>query len=375
MKTTRLVVLCLGLTTFATNGFPGLQAAEPAAWDKAAAAKYLDGRATYWFEWNGADRGQGATKTSCISCHTMLPFALGRPVLRRISGAAQPTALEARLIEQTKRRVANWDNLDSPPWRLFYDSNERKKQEARGTEAVLNALVLATDDRTHGRASASDSTKQALANLWKTQVRQGDDKGSWSWLNFGLEPWESGAAPYFGAVLAAVAVGTAPGYYVPGSDADADRGVELLRSYMQDRLPRQNLFNQAWALWASSKLPKLLPDDSRQHIIDLLLKAQQADGGWRLAALGAFRRGDGTAQDTTSDGYATGLVLHALRTAGVPKEDARVARGLAWLRTHQAPTGEWRTSSLNRKRDPASHAGRFMSDAATGFAILALGDE
>jgi hypothetical protein len=93
----------------------------------------------------------------------------------------------------------------------------------------------------------------------------------------------------------------------------------------------------------------------------------------RLASLGSYRRGDNTAQDPASDGYATALVVHLLRTAGVSREDPRLARGQAWLRGHQDATGVWRTDSV-RQRDPATNVGRFMSDAATGYAILALGE-
>ena len=33
--------------------------------------------------------------------------------------------------------------------------------------------------------------------------------GAWTWLNFNYEPWESPNSPYFGASLAALAVGSA----------------------------------------------------------------------------------------------------------------------------------------------------------------------
>ena len=67
-----------------------------------------------------------------------------------------------------------------------------------------------------------------------------------------------------------------------------------------------------------------------------------------------------------------GLVLHVLQTAGVGRDRPAVAKGLAWLRANQAPTGEWRCASVNKKRDPATHVGKFMSDAATAYAALAL---
>jgi hypothetical protein len=47
-------------------------------------------------------------------------------------------------------------------------------------------------------------------------------------------------------------------------------------------------------------------------------------------------------------------------------------RGLKWLEDHQGKDGDWYAASLNKKRDPKSDVGRFMSDAATGYAVLAL---
>ena len=61
-----------------------------------------------------------------------------------------------------------------------------------------------------------------------------------------------------------------------------------------------------------------------------------------------------------------------LQLAGKAKADGRIAKGLAWLQANQQPTGEWRAASLNKQRDPTTHVGKFMTDAATGFAILAL---
>jgi hypothetical protein len=348
-------------------------AEEPRAeWRPGEASKYLDEREKTWFEFSSAKRGQGKEQSSCVSCHSVLGYALARPVLRKITGVETATEYETKLITQTKRRVENWKDLDSESFGLLYDFNEQKKREAWGTEAVLNAVILAFDDHYHGRSTPSEVTKQAFANLWKTQIQAGDHKGTWDWLDFGLEPWEAKGSRYFGAALAAIAVGTAPGYLASDADADVSAKVRLLRDYLKDGVPAQNLFNQAWCLWAATKLEGVLPTDVKKKIIGRLLDKQRDDGGWNLASLGTFERHDGTAQYSTSDGYATGLVLHVLQTAGVPKDDAKLAKGLAWLKGNQAATGAWRGVSVNKERDPATHIGKFMSDAATAYAVLAL---
>jgi squalene-hopene/tetraprenyl-beta-curcumene cyclase len=204
-------------------------------------------------------------------------------------------------------------------------------------------------------------------------VLAGDHKGTWDWLDFNMGPWEWREARYFGAALAAIAIGTTPGYYTPGADADTDARVKLLQGYLKDGLQRQNLHNRAWSLWAATKVEGILTKAEQKQLVDQLLDRQQKDGGWSLPSLGTWVRSDGTAQETESDGYATGLVLHVLQTAGVSKDDMKVAKGLDWLKHNQSITGAWRGFSVNKKRDPASHAGKFMSDAATAYAVLALG--
>jgi squalene-hopene/tetraprenyl-beta-curcumene cyclase len=371
-------VLSLALILLAS---PTLQAQGPEPdWNKAGAGHYLDERAKEWFEFSAANRGQDATRISCSSCHMMISYAFGRPALRKVTGESQPTPFEVKLLANTKKRVGHWADLDTPKFALYYDFSEQKKKESWGTESVINALFLAMDDRAQARSAPSDEGRQAFANLWKTQLQTGENKGAWDWINFGLEPWESSNSRYFGASLAAIAVGTAPGYN--GQKADVGNAeekatqlkIDLLRGYLKGAFAKQSLFNQTWALWATTKLGNVLSEDDRKAVMTRLFDKQEADGGWVLATLGKYKRVDGTAQDTISDGYATGLVLHVLMTAGVPKEDDRIAKGLTWLRSNQAETGGWRTNSVNKKRNPETHVGKFMSDAATAFAILALSD-
>jgi squalene-hopene/tetraprenyl-beta-curcumene cyclase len=350
----------------------------PDQWDRTRASQFLDRRGEAWFNFGAAHRGQGSSATTCVSCHSLLPIALARPVLRRHSHESLPTKLEARILDQARRRVSNWDRLSEPAFQLYYDFDEDKKKESRGTEAILNALLLAFDDRLQSRSEPSEDTKKALSILWATQIRDGPHKGSWEWLNFGTEPWESKESRYLGAALAAVAVGAVPGQHPSGSQADSHEHLGLLRNYLKANFGAQNLHNRVFTLWAAAGFDGLLTPSEKDQLIEQILQKQQAGGGWSLAALGDFAHGDLKTLVAAPDGYATGLILHALQLAGLSKENSQVSTGLAWLRANQDPSGAWRAMSMNKKRAPDSpdpakaHVGKFMWDAATGYAVLAL---
>jgi squalene-hopene/tetraprenyl-beta-curcumene cyclase len=350
----------------------------PESWDKISASQYLDRRGESWFKFSGAHRGEGATGSSCVSCHSLLPYALARPILRRISHESQPTEGERKILEQTKLRVANWDRLDSPAFQLYYDFDDAKKKQSRGTESVLNALILALDDRIEGRAEPSEATKKALAILWSTQITDGPHKGSWEWLNFGMDPWESNNSPFVGACLAAIAVGAAHGEKRPDTQNGSQARIGMLHEYLRKNFDSQNLHNRAWTLWAASSLDGLLSPPEKDRLVAQLLAKQQSNGGWTLGSLGDFTHGEVKVPSKTPDGYATGLVLHTLQLSGLRKEAPEISKGLSWLRSNQDKSGAWRANSVNKNRSPESpnpskaNVGKFMWDAATGYAVLAL---
>ena len=102
---------------------------------------------------------------------------------------------------------------------------------------------------------------------------------------------------------------------------------------------------------------------------------QHPDGGWSASdfILSTWKRNDGTPQETRSDGYATGLATFVLQQAGIPPTQSAMRAAHLWLIQNQDPnTGAWPAYSLNKQRDPASDVGKFMSDAATAFSVLAL---
>jgi squalene-hopene/tetraprenyl-beta-curcumene cyclase len=61
-----------------------------------------------------------------------------------------------------------------------------------------------------------------------------------------------------------------------------------------------------------------------------------------------------------------------MEESGRSSQNASLKRGVAWLEQHQEKDGYWLSASPNKKRDPESNIGRFMSDAATGYAVMAL---
>lgn len=346
-------------------------AAEPkseAAWDAAGAARYLDGRLEWWRAWPKAKRDHG---TSCISCHTALPVALARPTLRQALGERELSASEQAMYADVVKRVRMWSEVE--PFYLDQKSGLPKSSESRAVEAVLNALFLVTrDNETTGHLSAD--TRQAFANMWRLQMQTGPLDGGFAWLTFRLEPWESETAPYFGATLAAIAVARAPDNYAASPEIAENRSG--LRDYLRTAFDgKSSLFTRATVLWADGNLPGILSPEQRQATIDALVSAQGADGGWSPKRLADWQRRDGTTISDDSDGLVTAMVTLALKDAGMPAKAPPMRAARRWLIAHQSrESGGLPATSVNKLRDPGADAYLFMTDAATGFATLALAD-
>ena len=346
------------------------------SWDPKTAAAYLDYREQWWMQWTGSARDHG---TFCISCHTALPYALARPALRAALAEQGPSVNERRLIENVTKRVRLWKDVGPYYSDQGYD---HKAAESRGTEAVLNALILASHDAQSGQLSGD--TRTAFDNMWALQQTSGDNRGAWVWLQFDQEPWEANDSAYYGAALAAIAVGTAPGNYA--TTHEIGENLKRLREYLNRESAAQSPINRVFLLWASTKLPGLLAPEQREAILEEILSKQRADGGWRLASIAwrwsgwSFRslenmwlREDGTPIDGKSDGVATSLVTLVLQEAGVSRNNPQLKRGISWLMANQnVAEGFWPASSVNKRRHMSSDTGRFMSDAATAFAVLSL---
>jgi squalene-hopene/tetraprenyl-beta-curcumene cyclase len=235
-------------------------------WSPKAAAAYLDQRADWWMGWQGAARDHG---TFCISCHTALPYALSRAALQKALADDALSNNERRLLDNVTKRVRLWK--EAGPYYGDRDGDASKATESRGTEAVLNALILVCHDARNGRFS--EDTRTALDNMWAGQETTGDQAGAWPWLQFGLSPWEGRDSQYYGAALAALAVGTAPEQY--RSSAAIQNNVERLRSYLDREYPKQPLSNRVVLLWASTKWSGLLEKKREESLVAELLGEQR----------------------------------------------------------------------------------------------------
>ncbi len=123
---------------------------------------------------------------------------------------------------------------------------------------------------------------------------------------------------------------------------------------------------------------------------DDLLKRQRIDGGW--AQLDGAKSDElpeaspvanfftsRTARARFSDAYATATVLVALRMAGVSAKDPAYRKGVQFLLKSQDESGGWIVTSRSKpiqllfdNGDPGGMRSGFISNHATGWAVLAL---
>jgi len=365
-----LSLACAGKASAATHpaaDAPDNSKSGPAAqaWDKAAAARYLDEREVWWQAW---PRAQKDHDTVCVSCHTQVPYALARPTLRGPLGEQKPSDPERAMLDSIIKRV----NLGAEAGTFYTDAanGPGKTHEARNTEGVNNALILASYDAQSGHLQ--EVTRKAFEAIWASQEQTGPVAGAWIWQNFHFSPWEAPESEYYGAAMAALAVGMEPENY--RDDPKIQGNLTLLRGYLRREAPNQPLINKIALLWASSRLPGLMTGQEREAVATEVFQKQHPDGGWSLTDLGqgTWKRHDDSPYDLRSDGYATGLIVLALEENGL-NERPEARKGLAWILANQNKIdGLWPAWSVNVKRDPNSDIGKFMSDAATGFSVLAL---
>lgn len=286
--------------------------------------------------WDFLERAslQWQTTRKCVTCHTNMAYLVtaAEPALRRPAHAEIRKYFETLVVERWPAKGPRWD-----------------------AEVVVAALGLAVSETGD---VLQPVTRQALDRMWAVQK----PSGGWDWLKCGWPPMESD--DYYGATVALLAAGRAPGRYL--ETPAAREGVRKAKAWLA-ATPAPSLHHRGMLLWASTYVDGLLTDAERTRVLDDLLALQRPDGGWSTPAMLPWKRADGKAPDVeTSDAYGTGFVIHLARLRSVPAADPRLAKGVEWLKGRQRESGRWFTRSLN---EDGKH---FLSHAATAFALMAL---
>lgn len=308
------------------------------------AHQYLEDGATAW----NAQR-------KCITCHTNGTYMVVRPALSTTLGRPDESTRALFLSELQTFRNAE---------------PEFMQQGVRPAQAIYLAAGLAEWDA-HVTGELATETSDALALMLQLQTEDSSWGSQDCW-----PPYESDS--YHLATVAAMAVGTAPGWLDQVADRDDQNlltRIEKLKTLL--RSPPPHDYGRVLLLWASTRLPDLLNDEEQQDLIELLSRHQRDDGGWSLRTMAAPEawgsgnrakklRSEEDFETPASDGHMTGLAIVVLREAGIRAEDSRVARGLTWLKQNQRESGRWWTRSLNTDN---SH---FITYSGTAFPLLAL---
>lgn len=273
----------------------------------------------------------------CFTCHTNISYLIARPSI----SADAPAHREVRKFAESLVSL-RWEEV-----------GPRFDAEVVAIGAALSLNDAATTKKLH------PLTRTALDRMWTVQREAGD----WKWpTGCRWPPMESDE--HYGVTLAAIAAGGAPNDYAKTPAALA--GLAKIRLYLKNN-PPPDLHHKAMVLWASSYVEGLMTAGERQACVKELLAAERPAGGWAFSRLYPWSRADGKEQDLeTSDGYGTGFIVFVLRRAAVPADEPAIARGVAWLKSHQRASGRWYTRSLNKDNE------HFISHAGSAFAVMAL---
>ena len=277
-------------------------------------------------------------KAGCLSCHnnnlSMMSIAAARS-----AGIAVNREMETQQTKATLKWLDDWRDrvLQGVPIPGDVDT----------TGYTLLALAAANQ-------TPNEST-DALARYLKTHQQL---DGSWKLFAY-RPPIESSEIEVTAEALRSLQV------YAPKTQREEyDQSVRHAAEWLAQAEPRNNedrAFQLLGLKWAGSKR------DALDKIAQSILADQRPDGGWaQLPTL-------------SSDAYATGQALYALRESGMINTNHKAyQRGVEYLRTTQLADGSWHVGTRALPVQPYFESGfphgvdQFISMAATNWAVLAL---
>ena len=287
-----------------------------------AAAKYLDDGAHHWVR-----------EKSCIACHSTGVYMVERSALTEWLGKPGDEVL-AQFTEAVPK--------------------DGGKPDASPIKSVWRSSGLASWDR-HVTGRISEHTDRSLRHTLTLLT----DDGSFRTIKQVEIPYIT--THFELTVQAARAITTAPGWLASLKDADTLARVERMKKYLHEHEP-VNDYELALKLRLSVLMPALVPPPVRDAATAMLWRQQQPDGGWSTRRMSdvmkwhetmdpkvvAMIQAEPDAASPASDPYMTAFAIVLLRESGVPPDDARIQKGVAWLKANQRVSGRWWMKSLYR---------------------------
>ncbi len=297
-----------------------------------AAAKYLEDGSLAWVR-----------EKSCVNCHTTGPYLSERPALTALLGKPTEEIL-ADFIEVVPAKVAAVNETEK---------NGHKHYPA-AFSAVWRSLGLAEWDK-HVTGKTSEHTDRSLRDMFERQSANG------AFVSHGEVEIPHITTDFELSLQAARAITAAPGWLSGLQDEVLRTKVDKLKSWL--RAPEiKNDFDRVLRLQLAHYMPDLVPQAERDAALALLSAKQHTDGGWSTRDMSAlkdwhFEMSDFVTNLITnlpdaakpeSDAYMTALAIILMRQNNIPASDARIQRGVAWLKKEQRISGRWWMQSLYR---------------------------
>lgn len=306
-----------------------------------AARKYLDDGAHYWVR-----------EKSCVACHSTGVYMVERSALTSLLGKPSEEVLE--------------DFAGSIP-----------EKPGGSITSVWRSSGLASWDK-HVTGKLSTATDKSLRHTVQCLTNDGYAKT--------IAQVE---IPYITTdfeltVQAARAMANAPGWLASLTDAEMLQRIAKMKEYLRQHEPI-NDFELASKLQLAGLMPELVPASQKEAAIAMLWRQQLPDGGWctrRMSDLMkwhvkmdpkviALIQSEPDAANPASDPYMTAWAIVLLREAGIPSTDARIQKGIAWLKENQRASGRWWMKSLFRN---TVHYSTYISTAQALRALALCGE-
>ncbi len=297
-----------------------------------AAAKYLNDGAVCWVR-----------EKTCINCHTTGPYLTERPALSPLLGKPNDEIV-ADFIKGVPEKIMPQKETEKDGHKYYGGS----------WTSIWRSMGLAEWDK-HVTGKLSEHTDRSLREMFERQSPNG------AFVSFGEVEIPHITTDFELTLQAVRAVTAAPGWLAGLKDATLLARIEKMKSWLRGAEPK-NDYDRVLRLQLAHYMPELVPQAAREDALALLTSKQHADGGWSTRDMSPvndwhFQMSDVVlsliaslpdAAKPESDAYMTAFAIVLMRQANVPADDARIRRGITWLKKEQRVSGRWWMHSLYR---------------------------